>query len=336
MGGSIHSTGAITDVPVIEVGHYTNRSSATGCTVVMSRRGAVAAADVRGGAPGTRETDLLQPGNLVDRVHAVLLSGGSSFGLEASAGVMKYLEEQGIGCKIGPSLVPIVPAAILYDLGLVTDQVRPGAAEGYSACLACSDSEVEEGSAGAGTGATVGKALGMNHAVKGGVGTASLDLGAGVFLGAIVAVNAYGGIVDHHTSSLVAGPRTEDGRGFHDSVDLLLADRTSAPASPGTNTSIGVVATNAPLTKDDAHYLARVSHDGLALTIRPCHTIYDGDTVFALGTESDQMSRRRMKPYELARLGAAAVEVVARSVLRAIRSADCLGGAPSIKELGHG
>ncbi|MCE2462423.1 MAG: P1 family peptidase [Dehalococcoidia bacterium] len=322
-------TNAITDVAGIEVGHYTDRDAATGCTVVMCREGAVAGGDVRGGAPGTRETDLLRPENLVDKVHAVLLSGGSAFGLNASVGVMQYLDELGIGLKVGPAVVPIVPAAILFDLNLVTDKVRPGPEEGYEACLACSGGTVEEGSVGAGTGATVGKSLGMERAVKGGIGTASLTLQGGVVVGAIVAVNAYGGVVDHRTGKVMAGPRKGDVPGFHDPVELLIKGCGKKRDHPAANTTIGVVATNATLAKEQATYLSRVGHDGLALTIRPCHTIRDGDTIFALATGEIPNAP------DLTTLGAAAVEVVARAVLRAVQTADGLGGVPSLKELSY-
>ena len=320
-------TNAITDVRGIEVGHDTDRDAATGCTVVMCREGAVAGGDVRGGAPGTRETDLLRPENLVERVHAVLLSGGSAFGLNASVGVMQYLDELGIGLKVGPAIVPIVPAAILFDLNLVTDKVRPGPEEGYKACLACSSGPAEEGSVGAGTGATVGKALGMERAVKGGIGMASLTLQGGVVLGAIAAVNAYGGVVDHRTGKVIAGPRKSDVPGFHDPVELLIKGGVKGSDYPAANTTIGVVATNATLTKEQATYLSRVSHDGLALTIRPCHTIQDGDAIFALATGE------MPGVPDLTVLGAAAVEVVAQAVLRAVRTADGLGGVPSLREL---
>ena len=328
--GPVANNKAITDVQGIEIGHYTDRAAATGCTVVVCREGAVAGVDVRGGGPGTRETDLLRPGNLVERAHAVLLSGGSAFGLDASAGVMRYLEERGIGFKLGHAIVPIVPAAILYDLNLITHEVRPGPEEGYRACLVCSSGAVEEGSVGAGTGATVGKSLGMARAVKGGIGTASLELPGGIVVGAIVAVNAYGGVVDHRTGMVVAGPRRENGSGFHDPVELLIRSDGEGQGSPTFNTTIGVVATNASLTKDQAHYLARVSHDGLALTVRPCHTIRDGDTIFALATGVDSATP------DLTRLGAAAVEVVAQSVMRAVRMADGLGGVPSLRDLKNG
>ncbi len=320
----------ITEVAGIEVGHYTDRAAATGCTVVICRNGAVAAVDVRGGAPGSRETELLRPGNLVEQINAVLISGGSSFGLDAAAGVMRYLEEQGVGFKLGQSTIPIVPAAILFDLNLITGRVRPGPEEGYQACLAGSSETVEEGSVGAGTGATVGKLLGMERATKGGIGTASLRLPDGTIVGALVAVNAYGGVVDHCTGEIVAGPRKDDGAGFHDSVELLLKHDKESRHSASLNTTIAVVATDAILTKDQAHYLARVSHDGLAITIRPCHTIRDGDTVFALATGATSITPN------LTQLGAAAVEVVARSVLRAVDMAEGLGGVPSAKEVRHG
>jgi L-aminopeptidase/D-esterase-like protein len=323
---------AITDVTGIEVGHYTDKSSATGCTVVLYREGAVTGVDVRGGAPGTRETDLLRPENRVDQAHAVLLSGGSAFGLNAAAGVMRYLEEQGVGYQAGPALVPIVPAAILFDLALITSEVRPGPEEGYKACLGCSTGDVEEGTIGAGTGATVGKLLGIDRAIKGGIGTASLELPGGVIVGAIVAVNAHGGVVDYTNGKTIAGPRRSDGPGIYDTVDLLLNGHNEHGAEggpPGTNTTIGVVATNAALTKAQANFLARVSHDGLALAIRPCHTTRDGDTLFAMATGEVSSD------IDLVGLGAAAVEVVARSVLRAVRTATGLGGVPSLKELGY-
>ena len=328
--------GGITDVQHLEVGHYTDLASATGCTVVLCGDGAVAGVDVRGGAPGTRETDLLRPGNLVERAHAILISGGSAFGLNAAAGVMRRLEEQGIGLKMGPAVVPIVPAAILYDLNLITHEVRPGPEEGYRACVACAGGEVKEGTVGAGTGATVGKSFGINWAVKGGIGTASVELPEGIVVGAIVAVNAYGGVVDHRTGTLIAGPRRKDRPEFYDPVELLMTGECEPHGSTITNTTVGVVATNAALTKAQAQYLARVSHDGLALTIRPSHTIYDGDTMFALSTDKGGGSSPSTKAARLLMLGVSAVEVVAQSVLRAVGEADGLGGVPSIRELGYG
>ena len=312
----------ITAVAGLEAGHYTDLIHATGCTVVICREGAVGGVDVRGGSPGTRETDLLRPMHKVDRVHAVLLSGGSAFGLDAASGVVAYLEELGIGVKVGPATVPIVSAAILFDLNLIDSKMRPGPAQGLAASKAAGTEPLDEGSLGAGTGATVAKALGLEGAVKSGIGTASLTLPDGPTVAAVVAVNAYGGIFDHRSGRLIAGPRREDGAGFHDPVELILRGGNGHEGSPLANTTIGVVATDAPMTREEANFMAMVSHDGLALTIRPCHTMSDGDTMFALSTG------RFANPAELSRLGAAAVEVTAQAVLRAVQTATGLGGYP--------
>ena len=320
----------ITSVAGLEAGHYTDLTHATGCTVVICRAGAVGGVDVRGGSPGTRETDLLRPMHKVDRVHAVVLGGGSAFGLDAASGVVGYLEELGIGVKVGPATVPIVSAAILFDLNLITSDVRPGPREGLAACRAAGTGPLNEGTVGAGTGATVAKAGGMDGAVKSGIGTASLTLPDGPTVAAIVAVNAYGGIFDHRSGQLIAGPRREDDAGFYDPVELALRGGTGHQASPLANTSIGVVATDAPMNREEANFLAMVSHDGLALTIRPCHTMSDGDTMFALSTG------RFPDPVDLSRLGAAAVEVTAQAVLRAVHTATGLGGIPATSELQHG
>lgn len=320
----------LTAVDGLEAGHYTDLVNATGCTVVICRRGAVGGVDVRGGSPGTRETDLLRPGRRVDQVHAVLLSGGSAFGLNAAAGVVGYLEEQGIGFPAGPVLVPIVPAAILFDLGLVTSDVRPGPEEGRAACLAASINPLEEGSVGAGTGATIAKGHGISRAIKAGVGSASMSLAGGVVVAALVAVNAHGGVFDHKTGRLIAGPRRAQGHGFDDPVEIMLHGRAGEEAAPLSNTTIGVVATNATLSREETNRLATLSHDGLALTIRPCHTMGDGDTMFALATG------RNCQPVSLNALGAAAVEVTAQAILRAVVAATGLGGVPAVSELAHG
>ena len=316
----------ITAVPGIEAGHYTDLANGTGCTVVLCRDGAAGGVDVRGGSPGTRETNLLEPARRVDRVFAVVLSGGSAFGLDAASGVMACLEEQGIGFKTaGGVVVPIVSSAILYDLGVITSKVRPGPQEGRAACDAAGPGPLAEGTVGAGTGATVAKTGGTDRAVKGGIGSAALVLPSGHVVGATVAVNAIGGIWDYADGSVVAGPRRTGG-GFDDPVEALF--RSSAPPASGEheNTSIGVVATDARLSREEANYLARVSHDGLALTIRPCHTIRDGDTMFAMATGGNA------GPVDIAVLGAAAVEVTAHAVLRGVRSAAGLGGFPSAAE----
>ena len=317
----------ITSVPGIEAGHYTDLENATGCTVVLCRKGAVGGVDVRGGSPGTRETDLLQPARRVDQLFAVCLSGGSAFGLDAATGVMAWLEEQGIGFRVSPEvIVPIVSSAIIYDLGLVSSRVRPGPQEGRAACAATSKDPIAEGTVGAGTGATVAKTGGTPRAVKGGLGSASMHLPNGVSVGAVVAVNAIGGIWDYMSGQLLAGPRLEDG-GFDDPVGILLDG--SPPASPTgpVNTTIGVVATDARLNREESNYLARVSHDGLAITVRPCHTIRDGDTLFAMATGESNATA------DLTALGAAAVEVTAQAVLRAVRRANGLGGIPAVSEL---
>ena len=320
----------ITAVAGLEAGHYTDQTHATGCTVIICREGAVGGVDVRGGSPGTRETDLLRPMHKVDRVHALVLSGGSAFGLDAASGVVGYLADLGIGFKVGTAIVPIVPAAILFDLNLITSEVRPGPTEGLAACLAAGTGPLDEGSLGAGTGATVAKARGMTGAVKSGIGSASLTLPDGPTVAAVVAVNAYGGVFDYRTGKLIAGPRRDDGTGFYDPMDLALRGEDSKEESILANTTIGVVATDASLTREEANFLAVVSHDGLALSIRPCHTIRDGDTMFVLSTG------RAPNPVDLTRLGAAAVEVTARAILRAVQTATGLGGIPAVTELGHG
>lgn len=324
----------LTAVAGLEVGHYTDRANATGCTAILCRSGAVAGVDVRGGSPGTRETDLLQPMRRVERIHGLLLSGGSAFGLDAAAGIVRYLEEQGIGLPVGPALVPIVSAAILFDLGLVTAAIRPDAAAGYAAALAAAPEPVAEGSVGAGTGATVGKALGLARSVKAGIGSAALTLPGNIVVAALVAVNAYGDVFDHRTGQIVAGPRRPSGPGFVRTTDWLTGKEpdegraaTADAAAPLSNTTIGIVATDAGLSKEEANFLARISHDGLALTIRPCHTLRDGDTMFALATG------QTAAPVDLTILGAAAVEVTAQAVLRAVARATGLGGIPAISEL---
>ena len=314
---------AITDVPGIKVGHGTDLEALTGCTVVLCEGGAVGGVDVRGLAPGTRETDLLRPGNLVEKVHGVLLSGGSAFGLAAADGVMRYLEERKIGFNVGVTVVPIVPGAILFDLAVGDPFVRPDAAMGYAACLNASDAPPLEGNVGAGTGATVGKIYGPARCMKGGLGTASRRSG-GVVVGAIVAVNAFGDIVDPNRGHIIAGARKLHGEGFADTVQAMgsLAGRT---ALAFTSTVIGVVATNARLSKAEANVVAQAAHDGLARVVRPAHTIFDGDTIFALATGA--------KRANIAIVGALAAEVMAEAIIRGVRQAESLGGIPAARDL---
>jgi L-aminopeptidase/D-esterase-like protein len=315
---------AITDVQGIKVGHYTDKKAATGCTVILCERGAVAGVDVSGSSPGTRETDLLRPGNSVERVQAIVLGGGSAFGLDAATGVMKFLEERGFGYETSAGKVPIVPAAIIFDLNVGDSRIRPGANEGYQACLAAADGRVAEGCVGAGTGATVGKILGVQRAVKSGLGTASERIARDVAVAALVVVNAVGDVIEPGTGNLLAGPRRPDGRGFLSTSELWKGGfKEEVPPS---NTVIGVVATDAKLGKTEANKLARVAQVGVARTIDPCHTMYDGDVLFTLSLGE--------READLTALGAAGAEVLAQAIVRAIRKAQTLAGVPAAKDVG--
>jgi L-aminopeptidase/D-esterase-like protein len=318
---------AITDVAGVSVGHFTDSRRPTGCTVIITADGATAGVDVRGSAPGTRETDLLDPTNLVDQVHAIVLSGGSSFGLESAAGVVRWLEQREIGFDVGVARVPIVPAAILFDLGIGDAQVRPTADSGYRACEAASTAAPAEGNVGAGAGATVGKLFTLKRAMKSGIGTASLKV-AGTTVGAIVAVNAVGDVVDPLMGTPIAGARTEDGKRLLDTREAILRGDLPAGLKPGTATTIGVVATDAVLTKVQAQKIAQMAHDGLARTINPVHTMLDGDTIFALGTGKSG----RTANTDL--LGVLAAEAMALAVLRAVRAAKSIDGLPAASDLG--
>lgn len=306
--------GAITDVAGIEVGHYSDPRRPTGCSVVLARGGAVGGVDVRGAAPGTRETDLLHPGNLVPHVHAVLLAGGSAWGLDAAAGVMRWLEENRIGLDTGHGLVPIVPAAVVFDLGVGDGRIRPDAAAGHLACVAAGRDAPAQGNVGAGSGALVGKMMGMARAMKGGVGTASVFAG-GVTVGALVVCNAVGDVIDPASGRVLAGARTTDGLALQNTRDALLAGHLPQHLLAGKNTTIGVVATDAVLTKPQAQRLAQVAHDGLARSINPVHTMLDGDTLFALGTGSSERSA------DMLLLATLAAEATARAVVNAVHAA---------------
>ena len=321
---------SITDIPGIQVGHYTDAAAATGCTVVLCEDGAVGGVDVRGSAPGTRETDLLRPTALVQEVHAILLSGGSAFGLAAATGVVNYLEAKGVGIQFGGATIPIVPAAILFDLGLVQGDIRPTAEDGEAACRDASHAPPAQGSVGAGTGATVGKALGIHRAMKGGIGTASVSLDDDLKVGAIVAVNAIGGVYEAATGRIIAGPHTEDGSAILDAMQVALSPATDTPqlaSTSASNTTIGVVATNAALDKAQANKLASAAQDGIALAIRPAHLMGDGDTMFALATGNTDA------PFNMNQLLAAAVQSVSDAIVNAITHAQSLGGAPSAKDM---
>ncbi len=319
--------GAITDVPGLDVGHFTDGRRPTGCSVVLARNGATGGVDVRGAAPGTRETDLLDPSNLVEKVHAVLLSGGSAYGLDAATGVMRYLEEHGIGYKAGRALVPIVPAAVLFDLGVGDPAIRPDAAAGYAACEAARADAPAQGTVGAGTGATVGKLFGMDRAMKGGIGTASARIGQ-VTVGALVAVNAVGDVLDPATRAVLAGARAADGRSGLGATDAILGGEVPAALQAGMATTIGVVATDAVLTKAQCRKLAAQSHDGFARAIDPVHTMWDGDTMFALATGASG------RPGNMLALGLMAARVTEAAIVNAILAATGLPGLPSATELG--
>ena len=310
--------GSITRVAGIEVGHFTDTRRPTGCTVLLARAGALAGVDVRGAAPGTRETDLLAPGNLVEQVHAIVLAGGSAFGLDAASGAARWLEEHGCGLDVGVARVPIVPAAVLFDLLVGDPGIRPDAAAGYAACAAASSDAPAEGNVGAGAGASVGKLFGMGRAMKGGIGSASVTVD-GVTVGALIACNAVGDVLDAETGQVLAGARTEDGLLLQDSRRALLAGLRPQPLLAGTNTTIGVVATDAVLGgKAQAQRLAMAGHDGLARSIFPAHTQLDGDTLFALATGASG------KHPGMLLLAAMAAEATARATLRAVRAAQSL------------
>ena len=315
--------GSITRVAGIEVGHFTDTRRPTGCTAILARQGAVAGVDVRGAAPGTRETDLLHPSNLVEQVHAIVLSGGSAWGLDAASGAMRWLEEHGVGLDVGIGRVPIVPAAVLFDLPVGDMRIRPDAAAGYAACAAASGADPAEGNVGAGTGASVGKLFGMARAMKGGVGTASVTV-AGITVGALIACNAVGDVIDPETAQVLAGARTPDGRQLLGSRSALLRGALPHTILPGTNTTIGVVATDAILSKTQAHRLAVAAHDGLARSINPVHTPLDGDTLFALGTGASGQ-----RP-DMLLLCALAAEATARATVRAVRAARSITTAEGL------
>jgi len=314
---------AVTDVSGLKVGHYTDKEAATGCTVILCEQGAVAGVDVSGSSPGTRETDLLRPGNSVDMVQAIVLSGGSAFGLDAATGVMRYLEERGFGYETSAGKVPIVPAAIIFDLNIGDSRIRPGANEGYQACLAAADSEVAEGCVGAGTGATVGKSLGVEKAVKSGLGTTSQRIVGDIVVAALMVVNAVGDVIEPGTGKILAGPRKSEEGGFLSTSQLWKGEFKEA-ISPF-NTVIGVVATDVKLSKVEATKLAHMAQVGIARTIDPCHTMYDGDALFALSSGN--------KEADFNILGATAAEVVGEAIVRAIRKAETLAGVPAAKDL---
>jgi L-aminopeptidase/D-esterase-like protein len=331
---------SITAVPGIRVGHWTDLEAGTGCTVVLCEQGAVAGVDVRGAAPATRETDVLKLGSLVGRAHAILLTGGSAFGLDAATGVMRFLEQRGVGFATQAGPVPIVPAAALFDLNIGRSDVRPDAAAGYAACQAAGEL-VAEGCVGAGTGATVAKLGGPGGAIKSGIGTACRELADGTLVAALVAVNAVGAVYDPRTGAPIAVPRTGAAPAEPRSAEPPTVPQTGTRLAElrtattgwqlfgGTNTTIGVIATTARLDTGGVKRLAISGHDGLALAIRPAHTVFDGDTLFALSLP--EPGRGDATPADLLALGQAAAEVVAEAILRGVRAATALHGIPSVQ-----
>ncbi len=322
----------LTAVDGLLVGHHVRSERPTGCTVVLAPEGAVAGVEQRGGAPGTRELGLLDPTNTVQEVHAIVLSGGSAFGLDAASGAVRYLEEKGIGFDVGVARVPIVVGAILFDLGVGgSASIRPDAACGHAAAKAASAGPVAQGNAGAGAGATVGKWLGRDHAMKGGLGSASIITADGLTVAALVAVNAVGDVIDPRAGRVVAGVRANDGRTLLDARTLLHeapGELATAQSQAAQNTTIGIVATNAKLDKAQATKFAQMSEDGFARAINPAHTPGDGDTLFSLATG------RWTGAADLRRIGALGAEVVSEAILRAVEAAESLPGLPSATELG--
>ena len=321
---------SITAVPGLTAGHWTDSQSPTGCTVVICPpEGAVASCDVRGGAPGTRNTELLQPGHLVDRIHAVLLTGGSEFGHDAGAGVVRWLREHGHGFPYPPGTLPVVSGAVIFDRSIGGPERWPGPDAGYAACEAASSDPVPLGSVGAGTGATVGKALQIDRALKSGVGSAVEQTASGIVLGALVVVNCWGEVVDPDTGQVMAGPRGEKAGTFASTVEAMRAAPPLSPfltAAPPENTTLGIVGTDAVLTKEAMHRLAIMSQAGLARMIRPAHSPVDGDAVFTLATG------RNPEPTDLLQLGTLAARAVERAIVRAVTTATGLAGLPSAGE----
>lgn len=313
-------------IPGLQVGHAQDFEALTGCTVVLTQAGAVGGVDQRGGAPGTRETDLLRPLHLVEKVHAVLLTGGSAYGLAAADGVMRWLEEQGIGFPAGVARVPIVPAAVLFDLAVGRADIRPDAAMGYAACQAASSEPgLAAGTVGVGTGTTIGKILGPAAQMKGGVGSAVVEVRPGLWVGALIAVNCLGDVIQPQTGRILAGARKLPDNDFVDTMQVLKTQLAESFTGSG-NTVIGVVATNATLSKEAANKVAQMAHDGLARAIRPAHTMFDGDTIFALATGQGAGA-------DVTLIGAYGAEATALAIVEAVQQATSAAGIPALRDL---
>ncbi len=303
---------SICDVPGIRVGHSQNTSAKTGCTVILPEKESVAGIDIRGSAPGTRETEVLQPVRLINHIHGILLTGGSAFGLNAAAGVQRYLESIEMGYDVGVAKIPIVPAAVIFDLAVGDASVRPDEKMGYDACINASHREFREGLIGAGCGATVGKIRGQAYASAGGIGTCSHSFSNGVVIGVLTVVNPLGEVIDPETNAILAGAKTNDGTDYVESLKLM--EQMSDPNFPSANTTLSVVATNAEFNKEDCIKIAQMAQDGFARTIRPAHTLYDGDIVFAMSCGEKQL--------DINLAGAMACELVAESIVRAVHASQ--------------
>lgn len=321
----MHNEITINEIESFKIGHAQNEQAATGCTVIISENGAVAGVDVRGGSPGTRETDLLKSENLVDQVHAVFLSGGSAYGLDVGTGVMRYLEEREIGFDVQVAKVPIVPGAILFDLAIGEAHIRPDAAMGYQACRNSENTshDLLQGNSGAGMGATVGKCLGPSYSMKGGIGSYAVQIGD-LKIGAIIAVNSFGDIIDPRTNEILAGVFDREKGIFLNTEKQLLNQLEKATNRFSSNTTIGTIVTNAKATKAEMNKIASIAHDGMARTMRPSHTLVDGDTLFA-------MTSNQVK-VDLNSVGMLAVEVVEQAIIRAVKQATSLFGQPSYQD----
>ncbi len=315
---------AVTDMEGICIGHAQDLNALTGCTVLLARNGVTAGVDVRGGAPGTRETDLLNPVNFVQKIHAVFLAGGSAFGLDAATGVMQYLEEQDVGFDVGVMKVPIVCGAVLFDLTLGDHRVRPDSAMGYQACLNAGNTVCAEGNVGAGAGASVGKILGMERAMKSGFGACFFQTGA-LKVGAVVAVNCLGDVIHPETGATLAGVLNKEKTAFLHTETVMLEKFAGTNISFAGNTTIGVVVANGIFTKSEAAKLASMAHNGFARTMRPSHTMLDGDTIFALATGEVEA--------DISVVGMLAARAMEQAVLRAVFKAKSLGGLPCFSEL---
>jgi len=314
----------LTNVPGFRVGHAQDLDALTGCTVVLCPPSTVGGVDQRGGAPGTRETDLLHPMRLVHEVNAVLLTGGSAFGLDAAAGVMRYCEENEMGFETGVAKVPIVPAAVIFDLGIGDSKVRPDAEMGYQACQNATDEAIVEGNVGAGTGATAGNILSPKMATKSGIGTASIDLGGGGIVAALVAVNPFGDVIDPDSGEIIAGARGI--KGYADTLKIMksfIGKKVMSFTSGQVNTVIGVVATNVKFNKEQITHIAQMAHNGLARTIRPAFSLLDGDTVFALSAGEVEIDQNIV--------GAYAAQAYQEAIISAVRNAEKAGGVPAMK-----